>query len=278
MGVKLDRLPDYLDKWDVDFKLLDGWQDRARASGDFVDVLGVIVHHTATSCSVARDLEIMYTQSADRPVGNGLIARDGVFHLGSVRATNTAGKGGPRLTSRGVIPLDAANSRTFSIEAQNNGVGEPWTPEMIAAYPRLCAAIIDCVNSTTPGEPLGAGDAFGHFEWTTRKIDPAGPSPWCNDDDRYMRWLMDDFRGAVFTELMAGPPVPPPPPTPPSTEVDVKHVTAPERAQMIVGPGYCHWAESAEEGYEMNLLYGAAVPVSTRDYDVIVHIHTVDNH
>jgi hypothetical protein len=120
-----------------------------------------------------------------------------------------------------VIPLDSANSRTFNIEAQNNGVGEPWTAEMVATYPRLCAAVLDCINSTTPGAKLGAGDVISHQEWApTRKIDPAGPSPWCNTDDRYMRWLMDKFRGAVFAQMMAGPPAPLPPIPEPSEEDD----------------------------------------------------------
>src|SRR5690606_7921464 len=124
------------------------------------------------------------------------------FHLGAAGATNTQGKGGPVWTSRGVIPVDAGNRYMFSIEAGNNGVGEPWPKAQTDAYVLLCCAVLDCVNCETPGAKLGAGDIFAHFEWApTRKIDPAGPSPWATGA---AKWNMDAFRGAVFLRMLDG--------------------------------------------------------------------------
>lgn len=243
MGVRLDRLPEFFDKWRAVYELVDGWQTRSRSSGDFVDVMGVGIHHTASSTTAARDETWCITNSPDRPIGNGLLRRDGVFRLWSVRATNTQGRGGPYLTSRGVIPLNSGNTRMFSIEAANNGVGEPWTPEMLAAYPRICAAVIDCVNETTPGRPLTAGDVIAHFEWAPgRKFDPAGPSPYAFGKGL---WDMDLFRRDVFTELH-----PPPPPPDPVEDFDVlKALVQMDNNPAVFGQfsgGYKVWYPSWE--------------------------------
>jgi hypothetical protein len=84
----------------------------------------------------------------------------------------------------------------FSIEAANNGTGEPWTAQQQWTYPRLVAAVLDWANNETPGAPLSAGDVFAHFEWAPgRKIDPAGPSQWAPNGGM---WNMDAFRGSVW--------------------------------------------------------------------------------
>src|SRR5690606_30800026 len=90
----------------------------------------------------------------------------------------------------------------FSIEAGNNGTGEPWPKVQTDAYVLLCVAVLDCINSETPGAKLGPGDIFAHFEWAPgRKIDPLGPSPWASGADM---WNMDAFRGDVFKLMVAG--------------------------------------------------------------------------
>ncbi len=225
MGYKLTKLPQFLDKWGVPTSYHPGWETRSRKSGDFDDLQGIIIHHDASGArsSLRSALGYAYGSAKDGPIGNGFLRRpkDGLgFVLAAIRATNTAGKGGPMLSSRGVIPRDTANSRTFNIEAQNNGRGEAWSDAMCDMYVRLVCAVIDCINNTVPGKDIGAGDVWAHFEWTNRKIDPFGPSKFNGYTNK--KWDMNKFRGAVFLQLIAGPggkPAPvkptPPKPTPP---------------------------------------------------------------
>jgi hypothetical protein len=235
MGVRLIRLPDYLHKWlapsGFGHRLVNDWQTRSRSSGDFDEIMGVGVHHAADSTGTTlAATELWATVTApDRPIGNGTVTRTRygpIFSLWAVRATNTQGKGGPVLTSRGVIPLDSGNRRMFSIEAMNNGVGEPWDDRMCDLYVLVVCAVIDCTNATQGGTPLGAGDVFAHFEWApTRKNDPAGPCRW--NGQRNARWNMDAFRGEVFHRLTSGPTdAPPPPPEDEVTEADKLQIIA----------------------------------------------------
>jgi hypothetical protein len=217
MGFRLAELPRFIEKWAPGkLQLVDGWQTRSRSIGDFDEIQGIGVHHAADSIGTSVDGTIQWATvtSSSRPIGNGTITRTRYgprVVLWSVRATNTQGKGGPVLTNRGVIPLDSGNRRMFSWEAMNNGAGEPWDDAMCDLYVRACCAVLDCINSTTPGAKLTPGDIFAHFEWApTRKNDPAGPCRW--NDHRNARWDMNRFRGEVFMRLMTGPVDGPPPP------------------------------------------------------------------
>jgi peptidoglycan hydrolase-like protein with peptidoglycan-binding domain len=118
------------------------------------------------------------------------------------------GKGGPRTFSRGTAPLDRGNQNTISIEAGNNGVGEPWPKVQQDQYVRLVRALCD-------GYGFKASDVFSHYEWTPgRKIDPAGPSRFgvINMNDT---WNMDLFRKEVAGASPG--PVPGTPPSKPPT-------------------------------------------------------------
>ena len=109
----------------------------------------------------------MFRNADDAPIGNMLLARDGSAWLGAAGAANTAGKGGPLTLSRGTVPVDGANSRTWAIEAANNGVGEPWPAVQIDAY----FAISNELNRRFGNTP---DDVFNHATWAPgRKIDPA---------------------------------------------------------------------------------------------------------
>jgi hypothetical protein len=216
------RLPEYLSRWDVPFRLLDGWKTRARTSGGFNDMRGVVVHHGASPLSMKLDTSVAYCSEGApfAPIGNALLSRskDGpVLVAMAAGATNTAGKGGPKLSSRGLIPLDSANSVTFNIEAENNGTTEPWPDDMCDVYVRTVCAVLQWANECTPGAPLGPGDVWAHHEWAPgRKIDPAGPSRF-NGQTARAKWDMDRFRGEVFMALVAGPPTRvPSQPTPPA--------------------------------------------------------------
>lgn len=145
-----------------------GWQERARSSGGFPSMpLGVQWHHTASNTTPANDLGWMINGSDDAPIGNVLLDRNGHYWPIAAGASNTAGKGGPLAMSRGTIPLDSGNTRSFAIEAANNGVGEQWSAQMIDAYFRGSNAI----NRQLGNLPT---DVFNHQTWApTRKVDPA---------------------------------------------------------------------------------------------------------
>jgi hypothetical protein len=207
----LHWMPDYISAEGLPFRLEPGWQRRARSSGGYDAVLGIQVHHTVSKTTPRRDMDYQWYNADTRPIGAILLDRTGMIHVGCAGATNTSGKGGPRHSSRGVIPLDSGNRNVIAIEAANDGVGEPWPTVQCENYVRLCAALVKGASRETPGVPLGAGDVHAHREWAPlRKVDTRGPSPWA--DGATEAWNMDAFRGAVFLTLL--PPAPPPPPPP----------------------------------------------------------------
>lgn len=238
----LHDLPRYLDAWGVRYELADGWAERSRKSGGFDAVRGVGVHHSASPTSMSLDNAERYCVDGakDRPIGNGTISRDKdgpVLRVWCAGASNTQGKGGPRLSSRGLIPLDAANAVVVAWEAENNGVGEAWPDDVGDLYVRVCCATLQWANENTPGALLGAGDVFAHFEWAPgRKFDPAGPSRFTAGANEL--WHMDQFRGEVFAALLAGPaPVVPP--------------VAQAGAEYIVQPGDGWFTISKALGYSI---------------------------
>ena len=152
-------------------RLWDGWQTRSRSSGGFNNLSGIVVHHTASPSTQSFDNDWRYCAVGhpDSPVANMLLGRDGLVGIHAAGAANHAGKGGPWNSSHGQIPLDSANSYAIGIEAQNNGVGENWSPVMVDSYERLVSALCDAYNL----DPLK--DVMAHFEWApSRKIDPWG--------------------------------------------------------------------------------------------------------
>jgi hypothetical protein len=181
----------------------DGWENRSRSSGGYDALYAVGVHHTASNTSPSNDMAYMWRNAGDKPIGAIYLARDGAITVGAAGATNTQGKGGPYTTSKGTIPLDSGNRYMLSIEAANNGTGERWPDAQLNAYIRLCAALASHYRL----DP--ARDIVAHFEWTSRKVDPAGP-------DRYaagaQSWNMPAFRDDT---RRASHPDPTPEPTPP---------------------------------------------------------------
>lgn len=196
-----------------------GWLTRSRGSGGLDDIYAIQCHHDASSTSTTLEGASRhgYETVEFAPVGALRLDRgtSGRWNVGAAGATNTSGKGGPLVCSRGTIPLDSANRFVISIEALNNGVGELWSAQQRASYVRGVAAII--VGLRDQGaydaragayrriklDPRHPGDVHSHFEYApTRKIDPAGPpDPYGDLSDRYMRWLMNTFRADV-TEVV----------------------------------------------------------------------------
>lgn len=163
-----------------------GWQTRARSSGGYnTDCpTHVMVHHTASPSSWdgQRDADYIATGDPAAPLANLYIDRSGLVWVIAAGATNTNGKGHDWWG--GGVPDNSMNSYAIGIEAGNNGTGEPWPPDQLAAYRTLVGAL--CA-----GYRIENRCVRGHFEWTTRKIDPAGSSPYATGG---ASWDMDTFR------------------------------------------------------------------------------------
>jgi N-acetylmuramoyl-L-alanine amidase-like protein len=197
--------------------ITNGWQNRARSSGGFPTVpLGVQWHHTASKTSPANDLSWQIDGCDDAPVGNCLLDRTGTFWPVAAGAANTAGKGGPLTLSRGTIPVDSANTRSFAFEVANDGVGEGWPQVQVDAYFRGSNAI----NAMLGNRP---DDVFSHAlgegnGWTDRKIDPATANavqgPWKpRSVNSSGTWSLTDIRNECLRRAGS---VPAPIPTPPN--------------------------------------------------------------
>ena len=189
----------------------EGWETRSRSSGGFNGPpLGIIAHHTASNTAPENDLNWMIHGSADAPIGNMLLAGDGVVWPIAAGAANTAGKGGPVVFSRGTVGLDSGNSTTWNIEAANSGVGEIWTVQQIDAY----FAAINALNKHFGNV---ATDLETHQSYAPdRKIDPATAAAvqgaWRPASITSSgTWSIADLREECQRRWGSGPtPVPPP--------------------------------------------------------------------
>jgi hypothetical protein len=74
-----------------------GWQNISRSSGGFEQLLGIVVHHTASPPTSSFDNDWSYCAVGhpDAPCANMLLGRDGTVGIHSGGASNHAGKGGP---------------------------------------------------------------------------------------------------------------------------------------------------------------------------------------
>lgn len=232
----LTNLADILRAAGLNVIEVSGWQQRMRGGTGGHSTGGylagtpshVMVHHTASSWSAAQDVAYLATGHKYAPVSNLYLARNGDVYVIAAGATNTNGQGGPV----DGCPADSMNSRAVSIEAGNNGTGEPWPTDQQDAYVTLCAALCDAYS-------IPVGRVLAHFEWAPdRKIDPAGPSKWARTDDRYQRWDMDAFRGDVLQALTPAPE--PPEVIDPPKETDMRYVLLPP-SDLAGKPWFLRW-------------------------------------
>jgi peptidoglycan hydrolase-like protein with peptidoglycan-binding domain len=212
-GIWLRDLPDVLSGL-PNVSLYDGWSNRSRSSGGYDALLGIAIHHTASTTTTANDTYYQWvtamTGGGEGPIGAIYLGRAGEIVIGAAGATNCQGKGGPLKTSKGTIPQDKGNQNMIAIEAGNGGTGEPWPDAQQDAYVALVKALCD-------GYGFDANrDVYGHFDYCApscpgRKIDPAGPSRF-GSVNKNGTWDINMFRAAV---LGAAPTPTPPTPTPP---------------------------------------------------------------
>jgi len=220
-GIYYVEAADWLRAIGITVVEVQGWQTRARSSGGFASPpLGIQWHHTASKTTPENDTNWQYFSSSDRPIGNMTIMRDGSVWIGAAGAANTAGKGGPMTMSRGTVPVDGANSRTWAFEVANNGVGEAWPQVQIDAY----FACSNELNRRFGNQPT---DVFSHAVgtgngWTNRKIDPATAGavqgPWKpRSVNSSGTWSLDDIRAECAKRFAGHEPHPPEPAPPPDT-------------------------------------------------------------
>ncbi|MCJ2019587.1 N-acetylmuramoyl-L-alanine amidase [Methylobacterium sp. E-065] len=145
-----------------------GW--KTRGHGPMGEVKGIICHHTASNRNKGNAPSIGIVTEGRGPAPGApaltgplsayVLGRDGTVYVIGAGVSHHAGSG----QYRGIT---AGNSSMIGIEAENDGIGEPWLAVQREAYVRLCAAILDRAKLPTIM-------CCGHKEWTTRKIDPAG--------------------------------------------------------------------------------------------------------
>lgn len=169
MAVKSKHLglPKHLKRWGLKVEVTDGWRHRGRPFNFYPRA--IIAHHTASGASSgnfgSQNVVLNGRPDLPGPLCQFLLGRDGTVKLIAAGYANHAGYGGPYLD----VPRNMGNTYTYGIEAENNGLGEPWSKAQLNAYYRLCAALLVWM-----GRPQ-ADRVFGHKEWARgRKIDPAG--------------------------------------------------------------------------------------------------------
>lgn len=161
----------------LDARTVPGWETRGSSS---FTPRGHVVHHDAIPTRWQTPPAILTDGRSDLPgpLCNFALNAYGTVYMVAAGRANHAGTGGWRGLS--------GNSSVWGTEAQNAGTGQTWPDEQIDAYVRLCAATCDYSG-------FSAEMVCRHAEWTSRKIDPAGP--WEDGHD----WSRDasHFRALV---------------------------------------------------------------------------------
>lgn len=158
----VQRVASRLESQGVPVAYVDGWQNRGRPWA--FNPRGLVIHHTATrgyeydyaSLGIVRD------GRSDLP---GPLAQFGLGrHTGTVYViasgyANHAGEGGWNGLS--------GNGSVWGVEAENDGIGEPWNPLALRSYVLLAVAL--CIEGGFGPESISC-----HREWSPYKIDPTG--------------------------------------------------------------------------------------------------------
>lgn len=192
MSLPLTWMADHFRAAGLNVVEVDGWKTRGRPYT--FEPRAVVFHHTASSLAGgnAPSLRIVRDGRGDisGPLSQVLVARDGTVYVVAAGRANHAGYGGPWRN----IPKDAMNRYGVGVEVENNGIGEPWSEQLLAALDKVYVVLLK-------GLGLDESWLLGHKEWTPRKIDPAGIN-------------MGEYRARIAGVLRGGIPAPTPAPVP----------------------------------------------------------------
>lgn len=169
MAYKLIWVPEVLRDAGLTVVEIDGWETRGH--GDMSEVKGLLLHHTAEKIDDDKK-PVLKVLTDGRPAGPGVkallgplanlgLGQNGVFYM---IAAGLAWHAGPGIW-RGV---STGNSSFIGVEAENNGIGEPWPSIQLNALARGSAAIARFAK-------FGVEMVAGHKEYALppgRKIDP----------------------------------------------------------------------------------------------------------
>jgi hypothetical protein len=197
-----------LDKWDVKYREITGWDKLTSGRDDetgkpFGPVFGCITHHTGDDAPDSADRQIIINGRSDLP---GPLAQfglndDGVVDLITFLRANHAGGGDPEVLeavineSYGNYPPKTqyhegspgatdGNDCFYGVETYYSG-SHPMTSAQYESLTKLWAAICDHYG-------WSAKSVIGHKEWSNWKIDPGKVD-------------MNELRGDIQALLDKGP-------------------------------------------------------------------------
>lgn len=167
MNLPFGWLADVLRAAGLDVVEFPGWQTRT-AKRAAKTTWGVLCHHDAAPPSPRRKMvtPAMIAHGHSKlpgPIAQLCITDDARVHVIAAGTANHAGTG--RIP--GTLWIDG-NARLLGIEVNNSGVGEQWSATLLEAYATTVAACLGHLG-------LDSNRAIAHKEYTSRKIDPAGP-------------------------------------------------------------------------------------------------------
>lgn len=138
-----------------------GW--KSRGSSSYNKPKSIIVHHTASGARSGNAASLGVVRNGrpglPGPLCQILLARNGTIYIVASGRANHAGR---------VNASKYSNSNSIGIEAENNGIGEPWSDKQMDSYAKLCRELCDHY-----GIPIS--NVRGHKEVCSprgRKIDP----------------------------------------------------------------------------------------------------------
>lgn len=157
-----------------------GWESH----GGSADHRAVVLHHTASGSSTRPEDDAAYCHhgSSDSPLYNVLIDRVGCAWVLAREKSNSSGSinstacnealqgraGNVNASARGLQDDGSNNDALFSIAAQNDGVGEPWSDALLNGMAIASAVALECLGLAH------AGFVTEHRVLTSRKVDCCG--------------------------------------------------------------------------------------------------------